>query len=200
MPWSHLRLRQKASMLVFSVAAVIGMLVTLIVILEHLDRGALVTAETARTTQVSLNRFSLALDDQRIAVSSYLLTHDPQALARYQAARQETARDQRQLTDLAARDQVDVRPIRTAAAGWQAWADGAVNTTAGPPPAGEIDRGTRLFGALETQEQQLDRMLDGAATRATSVADLRSSFLGAVTPAVQVIAQPAATPVPVAAR
>jgi signal transduction histidine kinase/ActR/RegA family two-component response regulator/HAMP domain-containing protein len=184
MPWSHLRLRQKASMLVLSVAAVIGMLVTLIVILEHLDRGALVTAETARTTQVSLNRFSLALDDQRIAVSSYLLIHDPQALARYQAARQEAARDQRQLTDLAARDQVDVKPLRTAAAGWQAWADGAVNTTAGPPPAGEIERGTRLFGVLETQEQQLDRMLDGAATRATSVADLRSSFLGAVTPAV----------------
>src|SRR3984893_1042636 len=125
MPWSHLRLRQKASMLVFSVAAVIGMLVTLIVILEHLDRGALVTAETARTTQVSLNRFSLALDDQRIAVSSYLLTHDPQALARYQAARQETARDQRQLTDLAARDQVEVRRLRTRAACGREWDAGA---------------------------------------------------------------------------
>jgi signal transduction histidine kinase/ActR/RegA family two-component response regulator/HAMP domain-containing protein len=183
-PWSRLRLRQKASVLVLSVAAVIGMLVTLIVILEHLDRGALVTAETARTTQVSLNRFSLALDDQRIAVSSYLLTHDPQALARCEVARQEAARDLRQLTDLAARDQADVRPLRKAADGWQAWADGAVNTTAGPPPAGEIDRGTRLFGVLEAQEHQLDRMLDGAATRATSVADLRSSFLGAVTPAV----------------
>jgi signal transduction histidine kinase/CheY-like chemotaxis protein/HAMP domain-containing protein len=184
MPWTHLRLREKASTLVFSVAVVIGMLVALIVILEHLDRGALVTAETARTTQVSLNRFTLALDDQRIAASSYLLTRDPQALSQYQAARGETAGDERQLVALAAPDQVDVTPLRAAAANWQAWADTAVSTTAGPPLGSEIDRGSRLFGVLEHQERQLDRLLDTAATQAVSDAGLRSTFLGTITPAV----------------
>ena len=38
-PWDRLRLREKASMLVFSVALVLGMLVTLVVVLEYLDRG-----------------------------------------------------------------------------------------------------------------------------------------------------------------
>src|SRR5437899_12173948 len=79
----RLRLREKASMLVFSVAVVLGMLVTLVVVLEYLDRGGLVTAETARVAQLSLNRFSLAMNNQRTALTSYLLTHDARALAQY---------------------------------------------------------------------------------------------------------------------
>src|SRR5437879_9837919 len=80
-PWDRLRLREKASMLVFSVAMMLGLLVTLIVVLEHLDRGGLITAETARATQLSLDRFSLAMNNQRTAVASYLLTHATSALA-----------------------------------------------------------------------------------------------------------------------
>src|SRR5437016_13501136 len=101
LPLDHLRLREKASMIVFALAAMLAMLVTLIVVLEHLDRAGLVTAETARATQLSLDRFSLAMNQERSATAAYLLTRDPQALARYHAARDQAGRDERQLVGLA---------------------------------------------------------------------------------------------------
>jgi signal transduction histidine kinase/HAMP domain-containing protein len=158
------------------------MLVTLIVVLEHLDRGGLVTAETARATQLSLDRFSLAMNKERTAAATYLLTRDPQALARYHSARGEAERDESQLVSLAALDRVNVAPLRTAADGWQSWADAAVSLSR--PPAGEVDAGDRLFSGFEAQERHLDGMLDGAATEAATQADQRSGFLATVTPAV----------------
>ena len=183
-PWDRLRLREKASMLVFSVAMMLGLLVTLIVVLEHLDRGGLITAETARATQLSLDRFSLAMNNQRTAVASYLLTHDTRALAQYRAARDEATRDERQLVGLAALDDVDLGPLRTSADGWEAWADGAVSLTPAPPSASQIELGDRLFSTLQARERRLDRILDGAATQAATQADLRSGFLATVTPAI----------------
>src|SRR2546429_5739415 len=88
-PWDRLRLREKASMLVFSVALMLGLLVTLIVVLEHLDRGGLITAETARATQLSLDRFSLAMNNQRTALAPYLLAHGTRALEQYPVGRDE---------------------------------------------------------------------------------------------------------------
>jgi signal transduction histidine kinase/CheY-like chemotaxis protein/HAMP domain-containing protein len=169
-------------MLVFSVAVILGLLVTLIVVLEHLDRGGLVTAETARATQLSLNRFSLAMNNERTAAALYLLTHDPQALAQYRAARSEADRDERQLVSLAALDQVDVDPVRSAAEGWQTWADGAISLKPGQALA-QIDTGNRLFSSFEIEQRHLDRVLDVAATRAATQADQRSGFLATVTPA-----------------
>ena len=160
------------------------MLVTLIVVLEHLDRAGLVTAETARVTQLSLDRYSLAMNKERTAAATYLLTRDPQALARYRAARDETRRDERQLVSLAALDQVDVAPTRTAAAGSQAWADSTVSATPAQARAVSLDAGDRLFSAFEAQERHLDGALDGAATQAATQADQRSAFLAAVSPAV----------------
>src|SRR5439155_7201222 len=136
----------------------------------------------ARTTQLSLDRFSLAMNNQRTAAASYLLTHDPKALARYQAARDEAARDERQLAGLTALDQVDIGPLRAAADGWEAWADRAVSLQAAPQS--EVDLGDRLFSAFETQQRRLDRRLDNAATQAATQADLRSGFLATVTPAI----------------
>src|SRR5438309_11305721 len=129
--WDRLRLGEKATMLVFSVAVVLGMLVTLVVVLEYLDRGGLVTAETARAAQLSLNQYSLAMNNQRTALASYLLTHDPRSLAQYRAAHGEARADEAELVGLAAEDGVDVGPVRTAADGWQAWASTAVGLKPG---------------------------------------------------------------------
>jgi signal transduction histidine kinase/CHASE3 domain sensor protein len=181
-PWDHLRLREKASLLVFALAAMLAMLVTLIVVLEHLDRAGLVTAETARATQLSLDRFSLAMNNERSAAAAYLLEGDPQALARYRTARGEAGRDEAQLASLAAIDKVDVGRLRTAAQTWQAWADGAVSLSRAR--TGEVAAGDRLFSAFEVQERRLDGALDGAATQAATQADQRSGFLATVTPAV----------------
>src|SRR5207237_5149172 len=102
----------------------------------------------------------------------------------YRVARDEAARDERQLVGLAALDDVDLGPLRTAADGWEVWADGAVSLTPAAASASQIERGDRLFSTFQARERRLDRIFDGAATQAATQADLRSGFLATVTPAI----------------
>src|SRR5437763_12159153 len=127
----HLRLREKASLLVLSVGVVIGSLVTLIVLLEHLEQGDSATAQEARSAQLTLDGFSLAIAGQRIAVQGYLVTGDPQFLDSYNSSREEALRSQSELGRRASGKGISIAPLQEAARTWQAWADGAV----GRPPS-----------------------------------------------------------------
>src|SRR5207237_4450927 len=155
----HLRLRDQASLLVLSVGVVIGALVTLIVLLEHLQQQESDTAQGARAAQLSLEGFSLAIAGQRIAVQGYLVTGDPQFLDSYNASREEAIRSGGELARRAASDGVDIGPLSDATRNWQTWADGAVSRTPGPSATSDLDQGRRLLGAVEAQEQQVDRKL-----------------------------------------
>src|SRR5205807_9420931 len=166
----HLRLREKASLLVLSVGVVIGSLVTLIVLLEHLEQGDSATAQEARSAQLTLDGFSLAIAGQRIAVQGYLVTGDPQFLDSYNSNREEAIRSGGELARRAASDGVDIGPLSDATRNWQTWADGAVSRTPGPSATSDLDQGRRLLGAVEAQEQQADHKLDAAAALATSEA------------------------------
>src|SRR5437588_7189137 len=160
----HLRLRDQASLLVLSVGVVIGALVTLIVLLEHLQQQESDTAQGARAAQLSLEGFSLAIAGQRIAVQGYLVTGDTQFLDSYNAAREEAIRSGGELARRAASDGVDIGPLQDATRVWQRWADSAVGQTPGHVTVGDLDQGRRLLSAVEVQEQQVDHRLDGVAS------------------------------------
>jgi methyl-accepting chemotaxis protein len=183
----HLRLRDQASLLVLSVGVVIGALVTLIVLLQHLQQQESDTAQGARAAQLSLEGFSLAIAGQRIAVPGYLVTGDSQFLDSYNAGREEAIRSGGELARRATSDGVDIGPLRDTTRNWQTWADGAVSRTPGPGATTDLDQGRRLLGAVEVQEQQVNRKLDAAAALATSQADARSAFLAIMTPSISAL-------------
>src|SRR2546421_5814560 len=86
-----MRLREKASLQVLLLAAVIGGLVTFILVLQHVDRQAAAAAQSERAAQLSLDRYSLSLAGQGLDVEDYLLTRDPGLLDSYRASRQSGA-------------------------------------------------------------------------------------------------------------
>jgi signal transduction histidine kinase/ActR/RegA family two-component response regulator/HAMP domain-containing protein len=165
----HLQLRDKASLLVLTVALVIGGLVVAAA-LADLDAAAIASATTARAVQVRLAQYSLALSDQRSAAQASVLSSNPQRLDDYQATRNAAILAEGRLTSIAAGDGISAAALIRAADTWRTWADAAVAQPPGGVAQSDLDREHGLFAAVQAQErgldQQLDRMAIGAAVGA----------------------------------
>ncbi len=179
-----MRLRDKASLQVLLLAAVIGGLVTFTLVLQHVDHQAGLTAQTARAAQVSLDSFSLSVAGQRVYVQGYLATRDAAFLDGYRASRRDSVGSSQQLGRLAASTGVDLAPLDRAWREWQAWADAAMGQPPAPLTPDSLARGQQLYASLEAREGQLNDQLRADVGQATSQADARDVVLAFTTPAV----------------
>ena len=157
----HLRLRDKASLLVLTAALVIGGLVVAAA-LADLDAAAIASAMTARAVQVRLAQYSLAVSDQRSATQAYVLSSNPERLDDYQATRNAAIIAEGRLTSMAAADGVSTAALLRAVDAWRTWADAAVAQPGGVAQS-DLDQEHGLFAAVQAQERGLDQRLDGMA-------------------------------------
>src|SRR4051794_2122717 len=120
----RLRLRERASLLVLSVAVAIGGLLSQVAATATLDRDALTTAEADRSAQLGLDAYVQAVSTQRIALQSYLLSSDAGRLVAYRTGGAEAAGRRGSLSSLADRAGIDAGPLQASTQRWQAWGDG----------------------------------------------------------------------------